>query len=196
MGTQLILGSSSERRKAVLENFRLPFICVSPNFDERSIVYSGDPFEYTRELAWNKANAIRSRGFSDALIISADTVVVHKGEVFNKPESEEHAVEMLRALSGSSHSVITTLVLMHNEKVVSAADTTLVSFIDIPSQHLKTYVRAFSSLKRCGGYCVQDGGGLIIKQIEGCVYNIQGLPIKTLNQLLMEFNISLWDYLA
>ena len=103
---------------------------------------------------------------------------------------------MLRALSGSSHSVITTLVLMHNEKVVSAADTTLVSFIDIPSQHLKTYVRAFSSLKRCGGYCVQDGGGLIIKQIEGCVYNIQGLPIKTLNQLLMEFNISLWDYLA
>lgn len=196
MEARLVLGSSSERRKAVLESFRIPFICVSPDFDERSIVYSGDPFEYTKELAWNKANVVRSQGFSDGLIITADTVVVYKGEVFNKPESEEHAVEMLRTLSGSSHSVITTLVLMQNEKVLSASENTQVSFIDIPPQHLKTYVRSFSSLKRCGGYCVQDGGGLIIKQIEGCVYNIQGLPIKTLNQLLMEFNISLWDYLV
>ncbi|MBQ8498247.1 Maf-like protein [Chlamydia sp.] len=196
MGTQLVLGSSSERRRAVLEVFRIPFVCVSSDFDERSIAYSGDPFEYTKELAWNKAASVCSRGFSDSLIIAADTVVVHKGKVFNKPESEEHAIEMLQTLSGSSHSVITTLVLMQNKKVLSASETTQVSFIDIPPQYLKTYVRAFSSLKRCGGYCVQDGGGLIIKQIEGCVYNIQGLPIKTLNQLLMEFNVSLWDYLV
>ena len=114
MGTQLVLGSSSKIRKAVLEAFRIPFICVSSDFDERSITYSGDPFEYTRELAWNKANAVRSQGFSDSLIITADTVVVYEGEVFNKPESEEHAVEMLRTLSGTSHSVITSLVLMQN----------------------------------------------------------------------------------
>lgn len=137
MEARLVLGSSSERRKAVLESFRIPFICVSPDFDERSIVYSGDPFEYTKELAWNKANVVRYQGFSDALIITADTVVVYKGEVFNKPESEEHAVEMLRTLSGSSHSVITTLVLMQNEKVLSASENTQVSFIDIPRSILK-----------------------------------------------------------
>lgn len=80
---------------------------------------------------------MRYQGFSDALIITADTVVVYKGEVFNKPESEEHAVEMLRTLSGSSHSVITTLVLMQNEKVLSASENTQVSFIDIPRSILK-----------------------------------------------------------
>ncbi|EPP34390.1 maf-like family protein [Chlamydia ibidis] len=179
-----------------MQYFRLPFVCVSPDFDETSVVYSGDPFAYSQELSVGKAKSIAERrSNSSELILTADTVVAYKGEIFNKPGSRERAVSMLKALQGTTHSVVTSITLLRGDKLSTRSELTKVSFIPIPDEYLGRYVDAFSTLDKCGGYSIQDGGSVIIQEIQGCSYNVQGLPIKTLKNLLLEFNVNLWDYL-
>ncbi|WP_375793224.1 Maf-like protein [Chlamydia sp. 12-01] len=196
MEPQLILGSSSPRRKSILQYFRIPFTCISSNFDEHTIPYQGDPIAYSRELAVGKAESIVKDYNPEGLILTADTVVVYKGKIFNKPGSYDEAIEMLKTLSGQTHSVITSIALLKNQKLVTGEETTQVTFTPLPEEYLGKYVEAFSTLDKCGGYSIQEGGGLIIHNIQGCAYNVQGLPIKTLKHLLLEFDINLWDYLV
>lgn len=196
MGPPIILGSSSPRRKEILQYFRIPFTCLSPDFDEKSIPYCGDPSLYSSRLAEEKARSILATCDPHHLILTADTIVVFQGRIFNKPNSYEEAVHMLKTLSGQTHTVMTSLALLHNQKLITGNETTLVTFSHIPEAYLKTYVTAFSTLDKCGGYSIQNGGSLIIHNISGCSYNVQGLPIKTLKRLLLEFDINLWDYLV
>ncbi|QVE48866.1 Maf-like protein [Chlamydia crocodili] len=196
MEPQLILGSSSPRRKSILQYFRIPFTCISSKFEEHTIPYQGDPIAYSRELAVGKAESIVKDHNPEGLILTADTVVVYKGAIFNKPNSYDEAIEMLKTLSGQTHSVITSVALFKDQKLVTGEETTQVTFTELPEEYLGRYVEAFSTLDKCGGYSIQEGGGLIIHNIQGCSYNVQGLPIKTLQHLLLEFNVNLWDYLV
>ncbi|WP_348663876.1 Maf-like protein [Chlamydia vaughanii] len=196
MEPQLILGSSSPRRKSILQYFRIPFTCISSDFDERSVPYTGDPLAYSRELAIGKAEAIAKSHNPEGVILTADTVVVYKGEIFNKPDSFEQAIERLKILSGQTHSVITSVALLQNGKLATGEETARVTFTELPEEYLEKYVKAFSTLNNCGGYTIHEGGWLILHNIEGCAYNVQGLPIKTVKRLLLEFDINLWDYLV
>ncbi|MEF9519809.1 Maf-like protein [Chlamydia crocodili] len=196
MEPQLILGSSSPRRKSILQYFRIPFTCISSKFEEHAVPYQGDPIAYSRELAVGKAESIVKDHNPEGLILTADTVVVYKGEIFNKPSSYDEAIEMLKTLSGQTHSVITSVALLQDQKLVTGEETTQVTFTELPEKYLGRYVEAFSTLDKCGGYSIQEGGGLIINNIQGCSYNVQGLPIKTLKHLLLEFDVNLWDYLV
>lgn len=196
MEPHLILGSSSPRRKSILQYFRIPFTCISSNFNEQALPYCGDPIAYSEQLAIGKAEAIKASHHPEGLILTADTIVVYQGEIFNKPASYEQAIAMLKTLSNQTHSVITSLALMQGQKLVTGNETTEVTFSPLPEAYLEKYVKAFSSLDKCGGYSIQDGGSLIVHSITGCTYNVQGLPIKTLQRLLLEFGINLWDYLV
>ncbi|MEF9497326.1 Maf-like protein [Chlamydia sp. 04-14] len=196
MEPQLILGSSSPRRKSILQYFRIPFTCISSKFEEHAVPYQGDPIAYSRELAVGKAESIVKDHNPEGLILTADTVVVYKGKIFNKPNSYDEAIEMLKTLSGQTHFVITSIALFKDQKLVTGEETTQVTFTKLPEEYLGRYVQAFSTLDKCGGYSIQEGGGLIIHNIQGCSYNVQGLPIKTLQHLLLEFDVNLWDYLV
>ncbi|BAE81461.1 conserved hypothetical protein [Chlamydia felis Fe/C-56] len=196
MEPQLILGSSSPRRKSILQYFRIPFTCISPSFEERSVPYQGDPVAYSQELAVGKAESIVQDHNPEGVILTADTVVIYKGKVFNKPGSHDEAIEMLKTLSGQTHSIITSVALLQQKKLMVGQETTQVTFNKLPEEYLGRYVEAFSTLDKCGGYSTQEGGGLIIHNIQGCAYNVQGLPIRTLYHLLLEFDINLWDYLV
>lgn len=193
---KLILGSASPRRKSILEFFRLPFLCESSDFNEREVVYQGDPVAYTTELSLGKAHSIQKKHGMESLILTADTVVVYQNQIFNKPVSHQEAREMLKILRGQTHSVITSLTLMQGSKVATDVEKTEITFSFIPDMYLSRYIDAFSTLDKCGSYTVHEGGSLIVQQVQGCVYNVQGLPIKTLQRLLLEFNIDLWDYLV
>ncbi|AQT77444.1 Maf-like protein [Chlamydia gallinacea] len=196
MEPYLILGSSSPRRKSILQYFRIPFTCISSDFDEQSIPYCGDPIAYSEKLALGKAKTIQAIHNPKGLILTADTIVVYQGKIFNKPTSLEHAVAMLKTLSNQTHSVITSLALLQNDQLITGNETTQVTFSQLPETYLRKYVKAFSSLDKCGGYSIQDGGGLIVHSITGCTYNVQGLPINTLRRLLLKFGINLWDHLV
>lgn len=193
---KLILGSSSPRRKSILEFFRLPFTCVSSDFNEREVLYQGDPVAYVTELSLGKARSIQQKHGSANLILTADTVVVYQNQIFNKPTSHQEALEMLKTLRGQTHSVITSLTLMQDNKIATDIEKTEVTFSLIPDMYLSRYIDTFSTLDKCGSYTVHEGGSLIVQHIQGCVYNVQGLPIKTLQRLLLEFNIDLWNYLV
>ncbi|SPN73202.1 Septum formation protein Maf,Maf-like protein,Nucleotide-binding protein implicated in inhibition of septum formation,septum formation protein Maf,Maf-like protein [Chlamydia serpentis] len=193
----LVLGSSSRRRKAILEDFRFPFTVVSPNFDERKVAFCGDPIAYTQKLATQKAYAVSALSSdSDCIIITADTIVVYEGHIFNKPQDKVEAIDMLKTLRNQTHTVITSLVVLHNKKLLKGSESSEVSLTMIPDHRLESYIETVGTLSNCGAYDLCNGGGLIFKKIHGCFYNIQGLPIQTLKYLLEEFNIDLWDYSA
>ncbi|WP_100934069.1 Maf-like protein [Candidatus Chlamydia corallus] len=191
----LVLGSSSPRRKAILEDLRIPFTVIAPDFDERQINYSGDPIAYTQELAIRKAYAVSElRSHSDCIIITGDTIVVYEDRIFNKPQDKMEAVGMLKTLRNQTHEVITSIVLLHNQKLLKGSESSQISFTMIPDHRLESYIDTVGTLNNCGAYDICNGGGLILQKIHGCLYNVQGLPIQTLKYLLEEFNIDLWDY--
>lgn len=189
----LILGSQSPRRKEILEFFSLPFTQVSPDFDELSIPFANNPQEYVYKLAAGKSASIQST-HSKALILAADTIVYKAPKLYNKPLSEVEAFEAINELQGKWHSVFTALSLRYKQKEVHAVEETKVLFNSLTPAMIKHYHSKIQWADKAGGYAIQMGGGLIVKRIEGCYYNVMGLPINTLCTLLRDFGIELWDY--
>lgn len=191
---QLILASQSPRRKEILEYFSLPFIQRSPYFDEESYPFDNDPIAYAIALAKGKAASLVDQ-FPHHLILSADTVVYCEGKVYGKPSSHEHAYQMLQELSGRWHSVYTALTLCQNNKRISECEETKVLFHPLQPQEIRRYVETFHTFDKAGSYAIQKGGSIIVRKIDGCFYNVMGLPLALLKNLLQHFGIDLWDYL-
>jgi len=191
---KLILGSQSPRRKEILEGFSIPFIQASPNFDERAVPYKGDPEEYVRTLSQGKGQALLEK-FPDSLILTADTVVFLDGKVYNKPVDREEAFQNFVELSGKWHSVFTGVTILSKDKVVSQVEETRVLFNELSKEQIDQYLAQVPWADKAGGYAIQSSGGLIIKKIDGCFYNVKGLPINTVDQLLRHFGYKLWEHL-
>ena len=111
----MILGSKSPRRKEILSYFSVPFTQVDPGFDEDSIKFEGDPVEYVTEVAMGKGTALAAR-YPDEVILTADTIVMCNGKLYEKPKSEEEGFSTLKALSGNWHSVHTGIVVTEGKK--------------------------------------------------------------------------------
>ncbi len=188
----IILGSSSPRRKEILSFFSLPFEQLSPPFDESILQFDGDPAKYAKELSIGKA---RSIDVNDRIIVTADTVVFKEGSLYIKPESEKHALEMLHELNGSTHFVYTAMSVRLGDQLETECAETKIKFIQATDKQLLAYHKAFNGLDKAGGYGIQEGGSLIVEKIEGCFYNVMGLPLSTLQKLLKHFGVDLWDYL-
>lgn len=192
---RLILGSQSPRRKEILSFFSYPFEQTSPNFAEELVPYTGDPIEYAKILSKGKAQSLASH-FPKAAILTADTLVYKDEKIMGKPSDEDAAFEMLKKLNGSWHTVFTSVTaLLGNKEVTDCAETKIL-FHPLSPFQLKQYHQAFKGTDKAGGYSIQMGGSVIVKRIEGCFYNVMGLPISLTCKVLGEIGIDLWRYLG
>jgi len=187
---QLFLASESPRRKAILKQFELKFKTI-PN--KLVVEPSIKPFlpipQQVRQLAIQKAQA--SKGNYAGLILSADTIVCLDGEVLGKPKSIAEAKRMLTRLSGKTHMVYTAVCLLDNvtgQKKCRVVSTS-VAFKDLTPSQITKYCETFKPLDKAGGYGIQEVPDGFISYIYGCTYNVMGLPIKTLLQLLKVYDI-------
>lgn len=182
----LILASASPRRAGLLEQMGLAFHIVPSELDEGKPLL---PIEkWVQELAKAKALAVQA-DIGDT-VLAADTVVVLEENVLGKPESEQAAIEMLESLSGRMHYVVTGICVVYRPEeskdmqIYQDFELTKVYFRKLSVQEIRTYVKSGEPLDKAGSYGVQGLGALFVEKVEGCYYNIVGLPlIKTMHFL-------------
>jgi len=191
---KIILGSQSPRRREIMGFFSLPFEQVPSHFDEESVAFSGDPAQYATLLSQKKAESLAQKYPTD-VIVTADTVVFCNGKVYNKPQDEKEARQFLIDLGGVWHSVFTGVTVRKGTSVHSAAEETKLLFHKLSPEQIKKFHDHCYFLDKAGGYAIEKSGNLIVSQMEGCYYNVMGLPIKTVQKLLLKQNIDLWNYL-
>lgn len=192
--TELILGSNSPRRRDILKFFSIPFQQISPEFDETQVLFHKDPIAFVSEVAQRKALCLRER-FPSQPILTADTIVFRNGKLFTKPESLEEAFTMLHELSGKEHSVFTGVCATKGSQQYTEVEHSQVYFHELSDHQIRLYHQLFNPLDKAGAYAIQSGGSIIVKRIEGCYYNIMGLPLNTTRHLLSKIGIDLWNYL-
>lgn len=190
---RLILGSQSPRRKEILSYFSLPFEQFAPNFDEETLLFKGDPGEYVSSLSKGKAESLQMQ-YPEAIILTADTVVYREGKIYNKPKNEEEAFQALTELVGQWHSVFTGVTVNANNRSYQQWEETRVLFNPLTPDEIRHYHKKIHWADKAGGYAIQMGGGLIVRKIDGCYYNVMGLPINTVRALLQKVGIELWEY--
>ena len=192
---RVILGSSSPRRKEIFQFFSIPFVVAPSDFDESTISFKGDVESFVREIAEKKGEALLKE-FPDDVIISADTVVELEGEILLKPRNLDEARAALKKLSGKKHRVISGVAIRKSDKMFSAAEQTVVIFNALSDKQIEIYLKTNHGSDKAGSYGIQEKGSLLVKGIEGCFYNMIGLPVNTLNALLGHFGMDLWDALS
>ncbi len=190
----LLLGSQSPRRKEILNYFSLPFQTATPSFDEELYPFEEDPSAYVSFLSKGKAESLKDH-HPHSLILTADTVVYRSGKVYGKPLTSEQGFEFLKELSNTQHTVYTGLTLGFKDTWFQSVEETQVLFNTLTDDQIKGYQNAVHWPDKAGGYMIQGSGSLIVKRIEGCYYNVMGMPIQALSRLLLKFNIDLWNYL-
>jgi septum formation protein len=191
---RLILGSQSPRRYEILSYFSLPFEQISSEFDEDSVPFNGDPLAYAQKIAIGKALSLSAK-YPEAVILTADTVVFKEGRIYGKPKNEAEAFKTLSELSGKWHSVITAIALWTNGRLRQGSEETRVLFNPLTEIQIQRYLEALHWADKAGGYAIQLAGSLLVRRIEGCYYNVVGLPVHVVSSLLKEEGIDLWDYL-
>lgn len=190
---KLILASASPRRAEILRNAGIPFEICSTGVDE-SRLDNESPGDYVRRLALAKAVSAADKNPNlggDALIIGADTVVVVDAAILGKPASSDDARRMLRSISGRIHEVHTGLALLQisgmQQRVVE--EITRVHFAHLSDQEIEDYLASGEPFDKAGAYAIQGVGGRFVKRIEGCYFNVMGLPLARLWTLLREFGL-------
>ncbi|KKK33061.1 septum formation protein Maf [Mesobacillus campisalis] len=179
---QLILASSSPRRKELLENLHLQFEISSSNVDES---FSPDlsPSEAVMELAARKARFVAEK-HQDAFVIGSDTVVVLDGDILGKPESSEEAYEMLNRLSGKTHSVYTGVAIIAPDSEKLFYEKTDVTFWELSHEEIQTYIQSGEPFDKAGGYGIQRFGSFLVQKISGDYFTVVGLPVsRTVREL-------------
>lgn len=181
---RIVLASSSPRRRALLSEMGLAFSAESPDVDELDVHPDG-PHCLSLENARLKGVALSSR-FPEALVIASDTVVALGKQVYGKPRDLTHATEMLRALSGQAHSVITSVALFWPAGRLwdLFAETTTVKFRSIDDSAIQAYLAKTQPMDKAGAYGIQDHGDELVASIEGSFHNVVGLPTERLRSAL------------
>jgi septum formation protein len=180
----------------LLRTIGVHFELYSTHVDEQQLP-GESPVDYIMRLARAKASEA-ARAVQEGLVIGADTVVVHQGQIFGKPADEQNARSMLAALSGKWHAVLTALVLRRASSGEEAAgyEKTLVRFAEITEAEINWYVRTGEPLDKAGAYGIQGKGSLLVEQISGNYHNVVGLPLPLLNRLARELGLSLINDLS
>lgn len=191
---EIILGSSSPRRGEILRFFSLPFTQAAPPFEEESVLFEGDPASYVKTLSSEKAKSLVGT-YSDRIIITADTTVFFEGKIYNKPKDRAEAVSFLTILSGQWHSVFTGVSCFSKGTIETRAEETKILFHTLSEEQIDQYLSHINFLDKAGSYAIQQGGALIVKKIEGCYYNVMGLPLTPLRELLQKAGVNLWNHL-
>ncbi|MDY4575412.1 MAG: Maf family protein [Intestinibacter sp.] len=190
---EIILASASPRRKEILQNTKLKFEIQKSEIEE-AVFEEESPESMVVRLAYEKAFDVAQKN-REKLVIGADTIVVLGDEVLGKPKDEEEAFDMIQKLSNKTHRVITGISLINLKKgiVVNDYQVSYVTFKDLSEDSIKDYINTKESLDKAGGYGIQGYGALLVEGIQGDYFNIVGLPISKLSDLLKDhFDINLF----
>jgi septum formation protein len=186
---RLLLASQSPRRKELLEQAGIEIEIVPSDMDEDAVLMK-NPENYVKALSHAKAEIV-SKAYPDCWILGADTVVVIKEKILGKPESNVHAVEMLRLLSDREHQVFTGYCIMNQKKAIiqKNAVETKVYFKSLSDQEIKWYVNTQEPFDKAGGYGIQGLGAFLVKKIIGSYSNVVGLPVCEVIETLIKLKI-------
>lgn len=176
----LVLASASPRRRKILNRAAIPFSVRPADVDESGLAEQV-PVEHVRRLAETKARTVWRKG---ELVLGADTVVEVDGLALGKPRDQEDAMRMLTLLSGRRHNTLTGICLLGPEHCRVTSERTVVQFRDLTQEEIETYVKSGEPLDKAGAYAIQGGASEFVTRIEGCYFNIVGLPIARVYQML------------
>ena len=173
----LILASQSPRRKQLLELAEIKFDVIPSDVNE-DFPIDMPVTEVPEDIAWRKARAIQTQ-YPDRMILAADTVVVLDEQIIGKPANRDEAIQILTSLAGQMHTVITGVVLLAPTFQKSFSESTLVFFNSLTMDEIIHYVDHYTPFDKAGAYAIQEWiGAVAIQKIEGCFYNVMGLPIS------------------
>ena len=188
---QIVLASSSPRRSGLLRQIGITFEVVTPDVDESRYSFADDPSGTAERLALAKARSVAGRvDARGRLLLGADTVVVFEGHVIGKPKDVEDAFAMLRKLAGRSHRVLTGFALLdpQTNRAVTGHEWTAVSMRELSDAEIRAYVDSGEPLDKAGSYGAHALGAGLITRVEGCFYNVIGLPLARLLVALQNFD--------
>lgn len=190
----IYLASSSPRRRELLDQIGLPYTIISLDVDEK-LAPGLSPIEQVITLSQRKAGAAASIS-SEGIVIAADTVVVLDGQVLGKPANEAEALIMLERLQGNVHEVLTgiTLLELTGDRVFSDFERTEVQMRNVSRVELMRYVATKEPFDKAGAYGVQGLAAVFVTGIRGCYFNVVGLPLFKLTQMLKEFDVDVSNY--
>lgn len=186
---RIILASQSPRRRELLERMGITKFDIIPAKGEEIADPALSPQTLVEALSRQKAAEVADQ-FPDALVIAADTVVAIDGKVLGKPNSPEHAIEMLTNLSGRAHHVYTGFTVRYGQTTVTAHEDTTVKFRQLTAQEIASYVATGEPMDKAGSYGIQGFGCVLVSGIQGDYYNVVGLPVCRLFQVLEQFGVN------
>ena len=188
---KLILASASPRRAEILRDAGIPFTQLSSAVDETPYPEETSQ-DHVQRLSSAKAELVAARAVGPAIIIAADTVVTLEGHIFGKPRSSDDARHMLEKLSGRTHSVITgvALIRLPDAERITFVESTLVHFAALSGEEINRYLATNEPHDKAGAYAIQGRAGRFIPRIEGCYFNVVGLPLARLQHALNELGWS------
>lgn len=186
---KIILASKSSRRKQLLSRILDDFKIINSNLDESKIKID-DPAKYCRNLSYLKAKTV-SKNFKNDIIIGADTIVFLNNTILGKPKDYNEAFNMLKRLSGQTHTVFTgvTILSINNKVNINFSEKTNVTFYDISDNQIDWYIKNNNPYDKAGSYGIQDGSQLFVKTINGNYENVIGLPISKIYRYFIELKV-------
>lgn len=191
---QLILASQSPRRQMLLNQIGVKYETHPSNVDE-TLAGDAKPEDYVRSVSERKALSVKehlcSNGRNSFVVLAADTIVVLEGMILGKPADEGQAFDMLKKLSGNWHEVMTgvSIVDCGEEKKLTEVETTRVKIRKLTSDEIRRYIETREPLDKAGAYGIQGIGALLVEKIDGCYYNVVGLPLYSVSVMLSQFGI-------
>jgi len=180
---KLILASASPRRKELLGLFRIPFEIRVADIDE-TMDPGKAPYDEVGRVSKLKAMAVA--GNAAEVVVAADTIVVCEEKVLGKPHSEEEAVAMLKLLSGRDHQVMTGMTVVCGDRTRTVTEVTDIHFRPLTEKEIRAYVATGEPMDKAGAYGIQGGAALFCSHMVGDYYNVMGLPVCRLGEMLRE----------
>ncbi|MGM9537934.1 MAG: Maf family protein [Candidatus Onthomonas sp.] len=186
---RIILASQSPRRRELLTQMGITDFVICPAKGEEDMGAHLPPDRLSEALALAKAREVAAQAGPEDIVIAADTIVTLDHQVLGKPRSREEAVSMLETLSGRHHVVYTGLAVLRGGEVVSGHEATEVRFRPLSREEIAAYVATGEPMDKAGAYGIQGRGALLVEGIVGDYFNVMGLPVCKLGQILKRFGV-------
>lgn len=177
----IILASQSPRRQELMGLFRKPFVVRVADIDE-TMDPQAEPAREVARVSTLKARSVQRE--PGDIVIAADTIVVCDGQILGKPADTQDAFRMLRMLSGKTHQVMTGLTVLQDQKSVTHTEITDIRFRELSDREILDYIATGDPMDKAGSYGVQNGAALFVEAIHGDYFNVVGLPVCRLGQIL------------
>ena len=192
---KVVLASASERRQELLKRIVDDFHIIVSNFNEDEVKLKSSVSDYVKELSLGKAKDVADKVKEPSVIIGVDTIVTINNKILGKPKDKDDAFNMLSELSGNVHKVYSGIAIINTKtnEIMQDFLCTEVKFSTLTEEEIREYIESKEPLDKAGAYGIQGYGALLVEEIQGDYFNIVGLPISRLSDLLKKyFNINLF----